>query len=351
MPAQHALKALKAAFPWVQTPLIIGAPMRLISLAPLAAAVSNAGGIGFIGAGDDVSSLTTELSKTRKLLKNGNQKPLPIGVGFIVYGANLEQSLVAIKEFKPAVAWLFAPRLASDLKSWFKGIEAASEGLTKSWVQVGSVAQALESARLAKECGTDISIVVQGSDAGGHGLVKGAGIISLLPETVDTLAAEGFGDIPLLAAGGIVDGRGVAAALALGASGSVIGTRLLAATETTIKKGYQDVVISTTDGGQTTVRTHMYDNLRGTTGWPSIYDGRGIVNASVEDAEKGMPFEENKKLYEEEMKKGDVGWTGDRARMAAYVGSGVGLVKEVIPAGKIVEEVRSKALEIIKGLK
>src|SRR5437763_563577 len=76
-------------------------------------------------------------------------------------------------------------------------------------------------------------LVMQGLDAGGHGWEKGAGVISLVPEAVDALEENGFAHIHVLAAGGIVDGRGVAAALALGAEGVVMGTRFLGALETT----------------------------------------------------------------------------------------------------------------------
>jgi nitronate monooxygenase len=121
------------------------------------------------------------------------------------------------------------------------------------------------------------------------------------------LEREGFEDIPLIATGGIMDGRGVAAALALGASGVCMGTRFLASPEAAISEGYKNAVVKARDGGVTTARTTVYDRLRGTLGWPEIYNGRGILNQSFWDHESGMAEAENKKLYEESMKIGDEG--------------------------------------------
>lgn len=137
-------------------------------------------------------------------------------------------------------------------------------------VQVGSVAAARQAAR----DGADI-IVAQGTDAGGHQWASGAGIISLVPEISDMLKDE-FADreIGLWAAGGIADGRGVAAALALGAEGAVLGTRVssrrldgmrpdystdariqyMVATESLAQDFKRQAIIATTDGGANTVK-------------------------------------------------------------------------------------------------
>ena len=157
-------------------------------------------------------------------------------------------------------------------------------------------------------------LVIQGSDAGGHGLAKSSSIITLLPECVDALASHGFGAIPIIAAGGIVDGRGVAAAIVLGASGVCMGTRFLASPEAQIANGYRKDILRARDGGVSTGRTSLYDKLRGTVGWPEGYNGRGVLNESFWDAGKGMGEDENKKLYEEALKLGDEGW-GKKGRV------------------------------------
>ena len=194
-------------------------------------------------------------------------------------------------------------------------------------------------------------LVVQGSDAGGHGLAQGAGVITLVPEVsdaIDSLAGRERGQVPIIvAAGGIAEARGAAAVLALGASGLVMGTRFLAAKEAVIATGYQNEVVRASDGGQTTVRTKVYDNVRGTTGWADTYNGRGIINKSYIEAVAGLDEEENKKLYKEEIKKGDAGW-GIEGRMTTYAGTGIGLVKTVMSAEDIVISVREGAKVVLK---
>jgi nitronate monooxygenase len=192
---------------------------------------------------------------------------------------------------------------------------------------------------------------VQGTDAGGHGLSRGAGLIALLPEVCDAVAAHAENDGPvIIGAGGVADARGAAAAVVLGAYGVVLGTRLLASHEANIAKGYQDEVIRATDGGQTTVRSKVYDRLRGTTGWAESHNARGIINRSYTDTLAGMGDEEVKRLYEEEWKKGDGGW-GEQGRMTTYAGSAVGLVREVKGTGEIVREIRKGTRELLETAK
>ncbi|KAI4262444.1 MAG: hypothetical protein L6R42_002380 [Xanthoria sp. 1 TBL-2021] len=201
---------LQHDYPWLKAPIIIGAPIRLISLAPLAVAVSRAGGLGFIGAGTEVQDLQAHLQEASRLIRDtpivgSAANILPIGVGFINWGADLDTTVRNIGKYRPAAVWFFAPYNNADLVQWTRKIRNATQGDTKIWVQVGSVRDAVEVAGL---CLPDV-IVAQGSDAGGHGLGRGAGIISLLPEIADALKHEGFEDISIVAAGGIVEGRGV----------------------------------------------------------------------------------------------------------------------------------------------
>lgn len=329
-------------YPWTNLPLIVSAPMRLISLAPLAVAVTRGGGIGFIGAGTDAGDLEDHLqeasrSLTQEPIRGSPQGVLPIGVGFIKWGANMEASVQAIGKFRPAAVWYFAPRKNEDLVRWTEAMRKATNNLTKIWIQIGCVRDALE---IAEQCRPDV-IVVQGSDAGGHGLERSAGIISLFPETADALRDAGFGHIGLVAAGGVVEGRGVAACLALGAAGVVMGTRFLASTEASIAKGYLDAVLRTKEGGTTTVRTKVYDVLRETTGWPDHIGGRGIINQSHLDVKDGEVTEANKKAYAAALTKGDSGWA-ENGRLTTYAGTGVGLIKNVKPAVEILNEVRAQ---------
>ena len=338
--ASHT-QVLKSQYPWTSKPLIISAPLRLIAGPALTISVSRASGFGFLGAGTDLSTFEESLvecisAHQKSPILNTLPGIVPVGVGFICWGASLSvaASVISKAELKPAAVWLFAPRELKDLEKWAQGIREASSGKTRVWVQVGTVAMAIE---VARTCKPDV-LVIQGSDGGGHGLVMSSSIISLLPECADALQEAGYGHIPLIAAGGIVDGRGVAAAITLGACGVCMGTRFLASSEAVISKGYQNAVLMARDGGVSTARTRLYDRLRGTPGWPEEYNGRGVLNQSFWDNEKGMAEDKNTKLYEKAAGMGDAGW-GDQGRMTSYAGTGVGLVRKVQHAGEIVAEV------------
>ena len=101
-------------------------------------------------------------------------------------------------------------------------------------------------------------------------------------------------------------------------------------------------------GGTSTVRTRVYDTLRGTE-WASRYNGRGIINQSHLDAQKGIITDENKSLYQKALQRGDLGW-GQNGRITAYAGCGVGLVKEVRYAKEIIDEVKLDIFEVLAKL-
>lgn len=193
---------------------------------------------GFIQGGRDFTAgcaslkkLDEELTRARQVLNldGDGSDVLPVGVGFVAYAASIKEfaktTTPILQNHRPAAVWLFAPspEAPNTVADVIKSVgPAGREWGLKVVVQVGSVA----AARKAAQDGADI-IVAQGIDAGGHQWSKGAGIISLVPEIADLLREE-FADreIGLWAAGGIADGRGIAAALALGAEGAVLGTRV-----------------------------------------------------------------------------------------------------------------------------
>lgn len=340
---------LSTTYPWTTTPLIIAAPMMKISTASLAVAASRAGGLGFLAGGFDLTPLSSDLAEAASLIEStGMSSPaddgvLPIGVGFQNWGSDLQLAIAALEKYPPAAVWFFAPKQLSDLLPWAREIRRVTQGRTKVWVQVGTVAEAVEVAKTSKP---DV-LVLQGSDAGGHGLDSRASIVSLVPEVWDSLRREGM-QIPLIAAGGISDGRGAAAALALGASGVALGTRFLASEEAQIAKGYQDEVLRVHDGGVSTVQSKIYDNVRGIYGWPAAYGGRGVANRSYLDAVHGMSDEENQKLYKEAMKQGDDGW-GPEGRMTTYAGTGIGLIRHVLSAESIIKHMQEEAILVLEA--
>lgn len=346
---------LQSQYPWTNAPLISVGPMRLIALASLATEVSNAGGLGFVGAGSDASTLESILEEVKRLqAKSSNLKQvkevLPVGVGFLIWAGEklLNDALPVLEKYRPAAIWLYAANNTQELVRWTQESRRVTDNKTKIWIQVGSVQEAVE---YTKACQPDV-LVVQGQDAGGHGLTKCAGIIALFPEVDDAVSSiceeRNIKKPIMIATGGIMDSRGAAAALTLGASGICMGTRYLGSHEANIAKGYGDAVIKASDGGQTTARTHLYDILRGTTDWPERYGGRGVLNNSFYDAAKGMSIEENKRLHDQALQQGDKGWT-ENARLTTYAGTGLGLVKDIKGAGEITEEVREGAKRVLKA--
>jgi nitronate monooxygenase len=335
-------------YPWTtpDAPLVVSAPMMKITLAKAAVAVSANGGFGFVAGGFDLSNLAKDLSEAAELAKSQaltlQDGVLPIGVGFQNWGSDLKLALATIAAHPVAAVWFFAPNQLCELLDWTREVRAATNGKTKVWIQIGTVAEAVEVARTSKP---DV-IVVQGADAGGHGLAQRASLLTLLPEIADTLAKDGV-TTPLIAAGGIVDGRGAAAALSLGASGVALGTRFLASEEAIIAKGYQDEILRVTDGGVSTVVTTIYDTVRAIYGWPPAYNGRAVANRSYLDAVHGMSEVENQELYKEAMKQGDAGW-GPEGRMTTYAGTGIGLIHTVQPAGEIVRSVQQEAVQVLQ---
>lgn len=152
---------------------------------------------------------------------------LPIGVGFLTFNpVNFVKGVIPVLlEHKPIAVWLFAPASRDQHAEIITALKTAGKvwGL-KVFVQIGSV----QTAREAVEDGCDI-LVVQGTDAGGHQSAQGAGLITLVPEISDMLEDEyKDSDIPIIAAGGVMDGRSIAAALALGICNPVTEVLILA---------------------------------------------------------------------------------------------------------------------------
>ena len=339
---------LKESLPWISSPLIINAPMAGSAGGRLAAAVTLAGGLGTIGSTSNMEATRRELDLAQSLLDEASPstpspltsaETLPIGVGFLPFLTSLAGAAQVVADYKPAVVWLFAAKETQDYGVWADAVRAASPS-SSIWIQTGSVASALAIAASARPD----ALCLQGADAGGHGFIHGAGIISLLPETADALAAAGHASISLLASGGIVDGRGVAAALSLGAHGVVMGTLFLASREATAHPVVQASVIEARDGGQVTARSTLFDMLSGPSIWPQGYDGRSLTVRSYREFGEGMGIEEVRSRYKEAVGEGDRGFkTGLEGRAAIWAGTGVGLVREVRGAGEIVDGVRGEA--------
>jgi nitronate monooxygenase len=226
------------------------APMGSTAGGALAAAVSEAGGLGLLGGGaGDEDWLARELP----VVAGGTGRPW--GIGFQSWAVDTAMVEYALRYRPQAVLLSFGdPRPLAGL------IRAAGAALI---LQVTN----LREARQAVDTGADV-IVAQGTEAGGHGARHGSSTVSFVPTVVD-LAAP----VPVLAAGGIADGRGVAAALTLGAAGALIGTRFQATAESLAEPETKKAIVE--GHGEATERSSVLDIARGSR-WPRQYTGRTL---------------------------------------------------------------------------
>src|ERR1700709_1120544 len=230
---------------------ILLAPMGSAAGGKLAAAVTNAGGLGLVGSG-----YANEAAIRKELTEAGNTR---VGIGFIPGALERNPSALDVAlDAKPAAVMLSF----GDPTPFTGRIRDAG---CKIICQVQTLAQAKEAA----VAGADV-IIAQGRDAGGHsGTTRGT--IGLVPAVVDAVAP-----IPVVAAGGISDGRGLAAALALGAAGVSMGTRFTASRESLWDQAMKAATLAA--GGDQTEQTRVFDIVRGAP-WPAIYPGRALRNA------------------------------------------------------------------------
>ena len=306
----------------------------------LAAAVTRAGGIGQIGFNGSPFAMEQELVLAKERLGGlaHDYSVLPIGIGIIVQSTPHSSWSVLLAKYKPALVWLsFGTTQQSH--AWTKAVRAASPQ-TQVWLQTGSVATALAAA----DSFSPDALVLQGSDAGGHGNSNAASIVSLVPEVADRLEEQQKGhEIMLLAAGGISDGRGVAAALALGAEGVVMGTRFLGAEEAVLDPSMREAIFRATDGGEATARSRIWDDIWGQNPWPKTFDGRCLKNAMWHNLESGMSVEEVRQAFMEASREAECQSVDPKDLSTMWAGTGVGMVKKMEPANEIVETIRTEA--------
>lgn len=275
----------------IEHPVLL-APMDKVSDAGLTAAVEAAGGLGILGAGyGDPAWLTANFDgfadaarpplppadrakSTPSRPSAGWGKNTAPGCGFITW--SLEAVLTEHPDLLRDVI-ARQPRLLmfsfGDAAPYIAQAQAA--GIPTAW-QV----QRLEQARQALDAGVDL-IVVQSQEAGGHGMDRG--MMSLLPAVRDLATESGKPDQLIVAAGGIADGRGLAAALMLGADGVMMGTRFFASAEAGGMAGARDALPGL--AGDDTVRSSVFDVARSLS-WPREFTGRVQRNAFWDDAPK-----------------------------------------------------------------
>jgi nitronate monooxygenase len=301
---------------------VILAPMAFIGGGRLAAAVSKAGGLGLIGGGyGDEPWLREQVAAA------GDER---VGSGFITWSLEKQPQLLEI-----ALAGTPAAIFLS-----FGNPEPFVGRIKRAGVPLVCQVQTVADARHAIAVGADV-VVAEGAEAGGHGQRRGT--ITLVPEIADLIAAQAP-DVLLCAAGGIADGRGLAAALALGADGVVVGTRFWASTEALVDPRLHPAVLSAS--GDDTVRSKVIDILRGYDTWPARYDMRTLRSAATERWH-GREAELRAVAKVEAARYADAVARGDAPNVSPIVGEAIGLVHAIEPAQTILNRMVSEAEAIL----
>jgi nitronate monooxygenase len=303
---------------------ILSAPMGFVAGGKLAAAVTAAGGLGLIGGGyGDAEWLEREFAAA------GNAR---VGCGFITWSLRKQPHLLdLVLAHAPAAVMLS-----------FDSPEPFAKAVKESGAQLICQVQSMARAREAVESGADI-IIAQGGEAGGHAGSRST--FTLVPEVADYLAKRSPETL-LVAAGGIADGRGLAAALMLGAEGILMGSRFLFSEEILLSPKLQDAMLEA--DGDATVKTRSLDVVR-KYDWPREITGRALRNKFVEkwhdrDAELAAPEIQAREFarYTTARDSGDADNTG------LFLGEAVGLMNDVQPVAAIIERIVAEAERALK---
>jgi nitronate monooxygenase len=302
------------------------APIGPAATPALAAAVSEAGGLGSLGASwAEPEMLRSQIREIRRLTER------PVCVNLVLAFEQEERLEVALAEGVELISFSWGADARLAARAHAAGAMVA--------VQAGSPAEA----HAAVEAGCDV-VVAQGVEAGGH-VQGGIGVLALVGELSTTLA------VPVIAAGGIADARGVKAAMAAGAAGAMIGTRFLATPEADVHPDWAARLVSA--GAADTVLTDLFDG-----GWPGA-PHRVLRNSTyVRWDEAGRPAAGSRPGEGELVARhGDLEipryaadeprreTTGDLEAMCLYAGQGVGLVTEIEPAAEIVSRIAAELRE------
>jgi enoyl-[acyl-carrier protein] reductase II len=295
----------------------------------LVAAVSEAGGLGSIGSVfESAESVKRQIERVRELTER------PFTVNHVVPLLD-EDAFEATLEAQPAVVSL-ALGDPGDL------VERAHAAGAKVIHQVHTVGQACRVAKL----GVD-AIIAQGSEAGGQGMPLGVGAMALIPQVVDAVVP-----VPVLAAGGVADGRGLAAALVLGAQGANVGTRFLASEEASADESWKRAVLATES--EDVVRFEV---------WKEIFPPAGEDAYETVPRVMRTPFVEEWQRRPEEARR-----EAERLRdevisvirqrrphdLLPFTGQTAGMIRDVLPASEIVQRMvgeAEQALEQANGLR
>jgi nitronate monooxygenase len=303
---------------------ILSAPMGFVAGGRLASAVTAAGGLGLIGGGyGDAGWIEREFAAA------GNAR---VGCGFITWSLRKQPHLLdLVLAHAPAAVMLS-----------FDSPEPFAKAIKDKGIQLICQVQSMTRAREAVDSGVDI-IVAQGGEAGGHAGSRST--FTLVPEIADYLAKRAPETL-LVAAGGVADGRGLAAALMLGAEGVLMGSRFLFSKEILLTPKLQDAMLAA--DGDATIKTRALDVVR-QYDWPREITGRALRNKFVNDwhdrdAELAAPETQARefKRYTSARDSGDADNTG------LFLGEAVGLMSDIQPAAEIIERIVAEAERALK---
>jgi len=320
---------------------LVSAPMYYASTPQMAAAAAAAGAFGFIAAGFTTSRvLVEEIRTARTLLDIRSQDPVPIGVGLLGWILDTTETsedprIPSVLAERPSAIW-FA--FGTDLGRYVakvRAYDAERDHKTIIFVIINNVEEAL---RAATDWGVDV-LVVQGNEAGGHGRGDAPPLLSLLPSVIRALSPAPI----IIAAGGVSTGAQIAALLALGADGAVLGSRLLATPECMYSELSKEIIIKSTSS--CTVRSDVFDEVNRTAMWPEGINGRAIANDLLIDAQAGLGLEERLKRYDEgQAKKAS-------NRLVIWAGDAVACIHGRETTQEIIHQLHAETVAAMKELK
>jgi NAD(P)H-dependent flavin oxidoreductase YrpB (nitropropane dioxygenase family) len=305
----------------LEHPIVMGG-MGTGTSPELVAAVSSAGGLGILGASRQSAE---ELARDVAAIRAATDRPFGLNLLLFRERPGQYDGLLAARPRVISTAW---STLEQDLGTYVARAHAIG---ALAMHMVSTVAEAKAAAR----AGVDI-IVAQGTEGGGH--VGAMGTLPLVPMIVSAVAP-----IPVLAAGGVADGRGLAAALALGAEGVLLGTRFLATDEAPIAKGFKQAILES--DGHDTVVTDIPDVANGQV-WPGAYV-RVRRNRFIEQW-LGREGELRRRRREVSAQLQEAAKAGDPDRGAIMLGQTAGLIDRLEPAADLVRQISRDAESILR---
>ena len=298
----------------IEVPVIQGG-MAWVAEHCLAAAVSEAGGLGIIGA---ASAPAQWVREQIRLVKEKTEKPFGVNIMLMSPYAD-EVAKVVVEEQVPVVT-TGAGSPEKYMKMW-----------KEAGIKVIPVVASVALAKRMERCGAD-ALVAEGTEAGGH--IGENTTMVLVPQIADAVK------IPVIAAGGVADGRGMAAAFMLGAQGVQIGTRFVASAEAQVHENYKNYIVKAKDiDSRVTGRS---------TGHPVRALRNQMTKLYLEKEQEGVPFEELELLTLGSLRKAVV--DGDVVNGSVMAGQSAAMIHDILPCKEIIEKLLAQAEEVMKGM-